>query len=98
MENHNNIKLINPFDIFLLVAISEGVTSCVFLATVTGKDKSTISRNIMRLQKNGLVDSIETHDRYFYMKYSLTAIGQKVVDLLYYDCNANLIKLLKNTA
>jgi predicted transcriptional regulator len=94
-KNINKIKQLDRFDHFLLTAINEGIGSCVYLANVSGKAKSTVSSRIELLVQCDLVKVQETNQKHFHVEYILTNKGQKVISNTCLDLNMNFINLLK---
>jgi DNA-binding HxlR family transcriptional regulator len=95
MSAHTSPRLLDDFDIYLIVAIGQGVNSCAYLADSTGKGRSTISTRIQVLEKYKLVTTQPTKQKHFSIEYALTAMAQQLVADTFYDFNRNYLEKLK---
>jgi len=96
MSAYISPRLLDNFDIFLLVAIGQGVDSCTYLANSTSKAKSTISARIQVLQHYKLIDVVATTAKHFSREYQLTPTAKQLIADAYFDFNKNYLDKLKN--
>jgi DNA-binding HxlR family transcriptional regulator len=95
MSAYTSPRLLDQFDIFLLVAISNGVSSNAYLADSSGQSRSTISARIKVLEKYNLVKIRETNQKHFAREYVVSPLAQELVSDLYFDFNSNYLSKLK---
>jgi DNA-binding MarR family transcriptional regulator len=95
MTNQNTPRILTNYDIFLLVAISNGVCYCSHLADSSGRNRTYVTERVKILEKCDLVQIEEVSQKSFSRAYRLTPTSQKIVSQLFYDANANLFLAIK---
>jgi DNA-binding HxlR family transcriptional regulator len=88
----NKLRYLDQFDIYLLVSIHQGVDSCTYLATVTGKSKQSVSLRVQNLETDGLVEIRSTSQKHFKTEYLLTDRATKIVEQCLLDFNQRYLR------
>lgn len=92
-EKYKQKKVLERVDNILLLLISVGGDTLTYLNSFFDMPKTTLRERIVRLDKLGLVESIENNQKYISRKYILTDQGEVYVRSL--DLITNVI-FLKN--
>lgn len=71
-DNKRAYKL-NPNDITMILMIWLGVESCTQISLMLNKSKSTISEQITKLEKAGLIKVVDANEQHFYRKYQVAS-------------------------
>jgi hypothetical protein len=92
---NSTLRPLTKYDIYLLVAISNGVCYCSHLADSSGRNRTYVTERVKILEKCDLVEIEDVSQKSFSRAYKLTPTAEKIVSQLFYDANANLFLAIK---